>query len=69
MPEPVKMKPITQVEHVSGAEPAGICVRMKTRENEEITVYLDKDLVTRLRDLLQNALDNHLPPYPKVPKS
>ena len=58
---PISMKPITKIAHISGAEPAGICLQMTTKDDEIISVFLQKDLVKGLRDLLQTALDEHLP--------
>jgi hypothetical protein len=57
----ISMKKIVQISHTAGAEPAGICVQMTAEDGEIISVFLVKDLVKGLRDLLQTALDEHLP--------
>jgi hypothetical protein len=57
----ISMKTILNVTHVYGAEPAGILLQMTTNEGEVIDVFLSKALVTRTREILQNALDKHLP--------
>lgn len=61
MLENIPMKSISKIAHIYGAEPAGICLQMTTAEGELISVYLSKEQVIGTRDILQTALDKHLP--------
>jgi hypothetical protein len=60
----ITFEPIGSIDHIYGAEPAGIVLRLMPKNSKSaITIMLPKDLVTGLRDMLNVALDEHLPPY------
>jgi hypothetical protein len=65
MSDMIRTQMVKNLVHIYGAEPAGIVLRVTTQDGLVTTYQLPKELVAGMRDIMQEALDHYLPPYPK----